>query len=122
MADRYVYLPFHLRCHAYKIYTQERTFYSFITRYTTEESTSIFTDLQGAAKASKYWFLHHAEDYTQASEKSTMYIRENDAGEFLSHAYSRSHLFYDFLSTSDHMTLKGRLMCDSADHLGKEVR
>lgn len=110
--DRYVCLPFHLRCHAYKIYTRERTFYSFITRYTTEESRSIFTDLHGAPKASKCWFLHHAEDNTQASEKSTMDTRENDAGEFLSYAYSRSHLFYDFLSTSAYMMLKDRLICE----------
>jgi len=39
-------------------------------------------------------------------KKSTLDIRENDAGEFLSYAYSRSHLFYHFLSTSDYLTLK----------------
>jgi len=45
MVDRYVYLPFQLRCPTYKMYTQERTFDFFITRYTSEESRSIFTDL-----------------------------------------------------------------------------
>jgi len=45
-------------------------------------------------------------------KKSTMDVREKDAGELLSYAYFRTHLFYDFLSTSDYMMLKDRLICE----------